>query len=275
MPSIHVNGAWLHYEEHGSGAETVVFAHGLLWSGRMFDAQVLALRDRYRCITYDLRGQGRSEVTAGGYDMDTLAEDAAALIEALGAAPCHFVGLSMGGFIGMRLAIRRPELLRSLVLMETSPDAEPEASARKYRMLGRVARWISMRLVADRVMKIMFGWTFLVDPDREAERRAWRAHLLGNHRVGIQRALRGVTDRESVYQQLDRIRLPTLVVVGDQDVATPPEKAERIAARIPGARMVVIPAAGHTSSVEEPEAVSRALLEFLPVHSEAHAPLSG
>lgn len=277
MPSIHVNGAWLHYEERGSGAETVVFSHGLLWSGRMFDAQVEALRDRYRCITYDLRGQGLSEVTEGGYDMDTLADDAAALIEALGAAPCHFVGLSMGGFIGMRLAIRRPELLRSLVLMETSPYPEPEASARKYRLLGLVARWISMRLVADRVMKIMFGWTFLNDPGRAEERREWRARMLANHPVGIQRALRGVTDREGVDLQLDRIRTPTLVVVGTEDVATPRDQAERIADRIPGARLVVIPCAGHTSSVEEPEVVNRVLLEFIPAHSEtaAGAPLSG
>ena len=277
MPSIRVNGAWLYYEEHGSGAETVVFAHGLLWSGRMFDAQVLALRDRYRCITYDLRGQGQSEVTADGYDMDTLADDAAALIQALGAAPCHFVGLSMGGFIGMRLALRRPNLLRSLVLMETSPYPEPPESARKYRMMGRIARWISMRLVADRVMKIMFGWTFLEDPFRKEERREWRARLLANHRVGIQRALRGVTDREGVYQELDGIRLPTLVVVGDQDVAATPETAERIAARIPGARLVVIPCAGHSSSIEEPEAVNQELLEFLAAHTGAVAstPLSG
>ncbi|HEU0302085.1 MAG TPA: alpha/beta fold hydrolase [Longimicrobium sp.] len=271
MPSIHVNGAWLHYEESGSGPETVVFAHGLLWSGRMFDAQVAALRDRYRCITYDLRGQGQSEVTADGYDMDTLAEDAAALIEALGAAPCHFVGLSMGGFIGMRLAFRRPRLLRSLVLMETSPYPEPPESARKYRMLGRIARWISLRLVADRVMKIMFGWTFLNDPGREEERREWRARLLANHPVGIQRALRGVTDREGVDPELTRIHTPTLVVVGTEDVATPREKAERIATRIPGARLVVIPCAGHTSSVEEPEAVSQALLDFIPSHGPSAA----
>jgi 3-oxoadipate enol-lactonase len=263
MPSIQVNGATLHYEEHGAGAETIVFAHGLLWSGRMFDAQVQALRDRFRCITFDFRGQGQSEVTEGGYDMDTLTEDAAALIGALGAAPCHFVGLSMGGFVGMRLAIRRPELLRSLVLMETSADPEPPESAPKYRTMGHIARWLSMRLVAAPVMKIMFGRTFLTDPARAAERRAWRARMLANHRVGITRALRGVTDREGVYEQIDRIRTPTLVVVGDEDVATTPEKAQRMAARIPGARLVVIPGAGHSSSIEQPEAVTHALQEFL------------
>jgi len=91
MPRLCVNGATIHYEEHGTGPETIVFAHGLLWSGRMFDRQVDALKDRYRCITFDFRGQGQSEVTATGYDMDTLAADAAALIEVLHCAPCHRV----------------------------------------------------------------------------------------------------------------------------------------------------------------------------------------
>jgi hypothetical protein len=89
MPTLDVNGARIHWEERGAGSDTVVFSHGLLFSGRMFDAQVEALADRYRCVTFDHRGQGGSGVTASGYDMDTLAADAAALIEALGCAPCH------------------------------------------------------------------------------------------------------------------------------------------------------------------------------------------
>src|SRR5687768_12235716 len=183
MPTLQVDGATLHYEDTGGAAETVVFAHGLLWSGRMFDAQVQALRGRYRCVTFDFRGQGKSEVTADGYDMDTLAEDAAALIEALGCAPCHFVGLSMGGFIGMRLAARRLELLRSLVLIETSADPEPAQNAPRYRLLGRIVRVLGklgMRLVMGRVMRIMFGRTFLEDPARDAERRLWRERGMDN-----------------------------------------------------------------------------------------------
>jgi pimeloyl-ACP methyl ester carboxylesterase len=150
MPTLDVNGARIHWEERGAGSDTVVFSHGLLFSGRMFDAQVEALADRYRCVTFDHRGQGGSGVTASGYDMDTLAADAAALIEALGLAPCHFVGLSMGGFVGMRLAIRRPELLRSLALLETSADPEPEENVPRYRLLNFVARWFGLRLVAPR-----------------------------------------------------------------------------------------------------------------------------
>jgi 3-oxoadipate enol-lactonase len=137
----------------------------------MFDAQVALLKERYRCVAFDFRGQGRSEVTRSGYDMETLYEDAVALMEQLGCAPCHFLGLSMGGFIGLRLAARRPELLRSLMLLETSADPEPSGNVAKYRQLTFVARWFGLGLVVDRVMPVMFGRTFLTDPARTLERR--------------------------------------------------------------------------------------------------------
>lgn len=263
MPRLNANGASIYYEEHGTGSEAIVFAHGLLWSGRMFDHQVRALEDRYRCITFDFRGQGRSEVTSTGYDMETLTEDAVAVIESLDCAPCHFLGLSMGGFIGQRLAIRHPALLKSLMLLETSADPEPEETLGRYRLMSFVARWFGFRLVANRVMPIMFGEKFLDDPARRQEKELWRKRLLANDRTGTSRAVEGVIQRAGVYDQLDRITIPTLIVVGDQDVATVPAKAERMQERIRGSKLVVIPGAGHTSTVEEPEAVNEALRAFL------------
>src|SRR5207244_9055906 len=91
----------------------------------MFDAQVAQFKEHYRCVAFDFRGQGQSEVTRSGYDMETPYEDAVALIEQLGCAPCHFLGLSMGGFIGLRIAARHPGLLRSLVLREPSAGPDP------------------------------------------------------------------------------------------------------------------------------------------------------
>lgn len=120
MPTTKVNGAKLYYEDNGAGSQTIVFSHSLLFSCRMFDAQVEAFKNRYRCVAFDFRGQGQSEVTRYGYDMDTLSADAVALIEELNCAPCHFLGFSMGGFVGLRLAIRHPELLDSLILVDTS-----------------------------------------------------------------------------------------------------------------------------------------------------------
>ncbi len=263
MPYLTLNGAKIYYEQHGAGQSTMVFAHGLLWSGRMFDDQVAAFKDRFRCITFDFRGQGQSEVTAGGYDMDTLAADAAGLIEGLSAAPCHFLGLSMGGFVGMRLAIRYPALIRSLVLLDTSADAELAENVGRYRRLSHIGRWLGYSLIASPVMKIMFGAKFLQDPARAALRAAWRQRLIANDRVGIARAVAGVVERQGVYDQIDRIARPTLVIVGDQDVATVPAKAERMQARIPGSKLSVIPGAGHSATIEEPAAVNAAIAAFL------------
>jgi 3-oxoadipate enol-lactonase len=257
-----VNGVELYYEETGSGPETIVFSHGLLMSGDMFAEQVQAFQKDYRCICYDHRGQSRSEITPSGYDMDTLADDAAALILELDCSPCHFAGVSMGGFVGMRLAIRQPELLRSLVLLETTADPEPEQNKGPYRRLAFIGRWLSFRLVINPLMKIMFGRSFLEDPNRSALREKWKNHLLGLNRSGTARAAHGVIDREGVYDHLAEINTPTLILVGKEDVATPPEKSERMHHAIQGSVFHELPRGGHSSTIEEPESVNRAMREF-------------
>jgi pimeloyl-ACP methyl ester carboxylesterase len=263
MPKVRVNGAGLNYADEGAGPETIVFAHGLAWDLTLYDAQVAALRDRYRCVCFDFRGQGGSEVMAGGYDMDTLAQDAAALIEALGVAPCHFVGLSMGGFVGLRLAARRPELLRSLALLDTSAGAEPFWSSLRYRAMAYIARWLGPRLVLGGVKKALFGPRFLADPARAAERERIRARLLAADRVGLCRATLGVVSRRGVAEEVGKIRAPTLVLVGEKDVATVPDRSRWLHAHIAGSRLVVVPEAGHSPPVEEPACVNAALADFL------------
>src|SRR5215467_6268154 len=124
MPTIHANGVELFYKESGRGPETIVFSHGFLMDHTMFEPQRAAFEKDYRVIAYDHRAQGQSQDAGQGYDMDTQAYDAAALITALNAAPCHFAGLSMGGFVGMRLAAHHPGLVRTLTLMNTTANAE-------------------------------------------------------------------------------------------------------------------------------------------------------
>jgi len=262
MPTIRVNGVDLYYESIGSGPETVVFSHGLLMSAEMFREQVRFLSPRYRVVAYDHRGQGRSDLAARAHDMDTLAADAAALIEALGVAPCHFAGLSMGGFVALRLAARRPELLRTCILLDTSAEPEPPRNVSRYRLLSWVLRLLGTGAVVDKVMPIMFGRTFLADPARAELRAEWRGRLLGLRR-SIHKAVSGVIERRGVEEELQGISMPTLILVGEEDVATPPAKAERIHAAIRGSRLVRIPRAGHSSTIENPAAVSAALAGFL------------
>ncbi|MFA3916970.1 alpha/beta fold hydrolase [Ruegeria hyattellae] len=256
MPTAELNGARIHFTDTGGKGAPIVFSHGLLFSGAMFEAQVAHFKGRYRCITFDHRGQGNSGVTKVGYDIETLTDDAAALINHLDIAPCHFVGLSMGGFIGMRLAARKPGLLRTLTLLETSADPEPTENAPKYRMLNFVARWIGLWAVISRVMPIMFGDTFLNDPARAKERKRWAKAITRNHRIGITRAVMGVIEREGCAGILDSIDIPVSIGVGDEDVATVPEKSERIQRRIKRSELVVFEGAGHSSSIETPEQVN-------------------
>jgi pimeloyl-ACP methyl ester carboxylesterase len=263
VPVLDVNGARLHYTDTGSGKETILFSHGLLFSGLMFEDQVEHFKSRYRCIAYDHRGQGGSAVTPDGYDIETLTGDAEALIEELNLAPCHFVGLSMGGFVGMRLAFRRPDLLRSLTLMETSADPEPEENIPRYRKLAFIARLFGTAIVVGKVMPIMFGQRFLNDPVRSPGRDMWRKRIASNHRIGITRAVKGVVDRDGVSEEIKRIDTPTLIIVGEEDVATVPEKSDRMHSAIPGSRLVRIPHAGHSSTIEEPHAVNAAMSGFL------------
>ncbi|MCB0559759.1 MAG: alpha/beta hydrolase [Lewinellaceae bacterium] len=263
MSYLTANGVKLYYEDTGKGAETIVFSHGLLWSARMFADQIQHLKDRYRVIAYDHRGQGRSEVAPDGYDMDTLSADALALMDALGVDRCHFAGLSMGGFVALRLAIRHPERIQSLILMETTAQPEPAENVPRYRMLNTIVKLLGTRAVKKPVMKIMFSQAFLLDPDRKAQRQYWEKELTGNKR-SITRAVQGVIDREGVPPKtLATIQCPTLIIVGEQDVATVPAKSEYLREHIPGSRLVRIPNAGHSSSVEEPEAVNKAIDDFL------------
>lgn len=261
MPHIKINGCNLYYEEHGNpnAKETLVFSHGLLWSGKMFHKQVDHFTNRFRIITYDHRGQGQSEVTPGGYDMDDVYKDAVSLIETLKLGAVHFVGLSMGGFVGMRLAARRPDLVKSLVLMETSAQHEPNKV--KYSLLVGVVKLFGVKSVTGPVMNIMFGDKFLKDKGRTEERNYW-VHQLQNNPKAITHAVNGVVFRKGVVSELTHITCPVLVIVGNQDKATVPAKAECIHRHVPQSLLKYIDGAGHTSCIEEPLMVNGYMEEF-------------
>jgi pimeloyl-ACP methyl ester carboxylesterase len=262
MPTIMVNDASLFYRDEGAGDEVVVFSHSYLASHQHFDAQIEALKDRFRVIAYDHRGHGQSSVQ-GPATMEHIYRDGLGLLDALDIASCHWVGLSTGGFVGMRLAIREPHRLKSLVLCDTSADREPLLTRTRHTVSFGILRVLGYKPVMGIVMRAMFGPSFLADPDREAERELWQKRFESNDIPAMIRFGMGIFARKSVYEQLSEVELPTLVVVGDEDSATPPAKAERIARRIKGARLEVIARAGHLSTVVQPELVTTVLTEFL------------
>ena len=239
----------------------------------MFAAQVAELSKQYRVIAYDHRGQGSSEV-GGPYDMDTVAADAAELIRTLVGGPVHFIGLSMGGFVGMRLAARHPELVKSLTLLETSANAEPLENLPQYKVLNGLVRWVGViPPIASKVMKIMFAKSWLADPAQVDPIRHWKKELTSNKK-SITGPVEGVIYRKGVEEELANISCPTLVIVGDEDVATTPQKAAFIHQGIAGSKLETISGAGHSSCIEKPEEVNRLLKDWLVSLSTANSPLS-
>ena len=263
MPTIDLPEVRLSFVERGSGPKTVVFSHSYLVDHRHFEAQIAALEGRYRVLAYDHRDHGESARMSAPYDMEAIYQDGVAFLEATCDGPVHFVGLSTGGFVGVRLGIRRPDLLRSLVLMDTSAEAEPLLNRWKYQVMLAVLPWTGFRPLIGETMKAMFGPEFLKDPGRKQEREMWRARMMAGDPTALARFGRAIFSREDLRDQAGRIGVPTLVVVGERDRAKPPAEARRLAEAIPGARLEVIPRGGHLCTIEEPEAVNEVLTAFL------------
>ncbi|MGN6608874.1 MAG: alpha/beta fold hydrolase [Jatrophihabitans sp.] len=268
MPTFTRAGATIAYTDTGApdtrpDAPTIVFGHGLLFSGWMFSAQIAALQADFRCVAIDWRGQGASPVAERGYDMDTLTDDAAALITELGVAPVHWVGLSMGGFVGMRLAARRPELVRSLTLLNTSAHRESPKNTVEDLLLAGVYRTFGIGPVRGQVEQVMFGPSFRADPDSKRMRDEWIARLSASPRGGVTAAVIGVVSRKPVLAELGRITAPTLVAAGEYDRPTPPARGRAIAGAIAGARFETIAGSGHSSTIERPDEVTRLIREHV------------
>lgn len=263
MPHIQLNNTKLFYIQEGEGDEVIVFSHGLLWSHKMFQSQVDFLKTNYTVIAYDHRGQGQSEVTPGPYDMEMLTMDASGLIDKLVGKPVHFVGLSMGGFVGMRLAARFPDKIKSLMLLETSAGPEPVENLPKYKLLNGIVKWFGIiPTVADSVMNIMFAQSWLEHPKNAASYKKWIKELKSNKK-SITKSVVAVINRKGVEDEIRHIKIPTMIVVGDEDAATKPEKAKFIQMSIPNAVLHIVPGAGHSSCIEKPDEINRLIGDWM------------
>lgn len=260
MPTARVNGLDYYYEEKGSGTP-VVFAHGLTFNRHMWDPQVEALSGRYRCIAFDFLGHGGSGTAPGDYSLEDEAENLHGLLQQLGASPAHVVGLSMGGMVGMRLALAHPEDVRSLALLDTSAEGELPDRRPQYEAMAEMARSQGPASVVNAVIPIMFSQGFIQGQPQKVEE--YRQYFNTLNLDGLLAATKAVTRRTDILDQISRIRVPTLVIVGENDVATTPDKARNIVERIQGARLATVPGAGHMSPIEQPEFITQLLSEFL------------
>ena len=250
----------------------LVFGHGLLMDGRMWDAQVDALGREHRLAVIDFRGHGPSDAPPRGFRMQDQAEDYGKVLDALQIQSAVLVGFSMGGMSALHFAAAHPGRVRGLVLVDTSADPEAPRARAKYQALAWMARAFGIRPYLQRqVAAIQFGETFRREqPDVVA---TWMARWAERDRTAVLRAVQMVISRPPVTRLAD-LACPTLVIVGDEDVATPPVYAQRIVEVVPNAELRLIPRAGHLSPIEAPHVVTGFLRAFANKLAPPHAPSS-
>lgn len=258
MKQAKLNGVDIAFEDVGSGP-VVLFLHGFPINGRMWSPVIATLSDAYRLIIPDLRGMGESEVSSPIATMADYADDAAALLDHLNIRePVVVVGLSMGGYIVFEFHRRHRDRVRALGLIDTrsegdSPDAAKGRAEQAKRVLAE-----GSHVVADAMKDKIFGPN--VDP---ALKEAWHRIMASTAPKGVAAALEALRNRTDFTPSLGQINLPTLIVVGEQDVITPPAGAKAMHAAIRGSVLEVIPGAGHVPPLEQPAAFGRVMRRFL------------
>lgn len=266
MPFAEVNGQRIAYDDTGSGGPAVIFSHGLLMDRTMFAPQVEALRGDFRCITWDARGHGETGPAAEVFTYWDSADDLLALADHLGVGEAFLVGMSQGGFVSLRCALRRPAFVRGLGLLDTQAGVEDPAMVPQYRSMGEV--W-SENGLTDELAELIAAMIMSPGYGGNAEWIAkWKALPVENLTVPTE----ALFNRDDIHDRLGEIRCPALVVHGEVDASIPVELALRLADGLPGCEgVVIVPGAGHAANLSHPEPVNAALSEFLLRHSQAAA----
>lgn len=258
MAFLENQGARIYWDEHGKG-EPVLLIMGLGYPSYLWHRTRPALKERYRTIALDNRGSGQSDAPPGPYSIALMASDAAAALDAAGVESAHVFGLSMGGMIAQEFALQYPARVRSLILGCTAPGGPNAVRAEKNVTEILMARNMSPEDAA-RAMR-----PYIYDPatplDRIEEDLAIRRQWFPRPEAYMAQ-LQGIFAWEA-YARLDRIAVPTLVIHGQSDQLVPAGNGELIAARISGAKLVMLPRASHIFTTDQPEASQRAIMDFL------------
>jgi 3-oxoadipate enol-lactonase/4-carboxymuconolactone decarboxylase len=261
MPQLRANGVDLHYDLSGpESAPVVAFSNSLGATLEMWDAQVAALRGRFRCLRYDTRGHGRSSTLDLPARINDLADDLAALLEGLGIKRVHLVGLSLGGMTGQAFAVRHPERLKSLSLMATTAFMPPRQA---WLDRAELVHQEGMQAIANVTMERWFTPAFAAD----ARLASLRERFLAVDPAGYAVCCSAIAEMD-LRPGLASIQSPTLVIAGADDPATPPAMAEELCRSIAGAELVVLPRARHMLAVECHAVVNAYLTAFLDRYRE-------
>jgi 3-oxoadipate enol-lactonase len=257
MPLASIADIKLYYEMFGRG-EPVIFIHGLGSSGRDWHNQVEFFSKHYQVITVDLRGHGQSSKRAGPYSMLLFAADMVDLITSLGIKPCHVVGISLGGMIAFQLAASRPDLFRSMVVVNSRPEFIIRTFREYIKLWQRdlIARLFGMRTVGKMISKQLFPKL-----EQESLRKELVQHWSENDSRAYRESLHAMVGWSAVGQ-LGSMDIPTLVVAAEDDY-TPLSYKEAYVTQMPQAEMVVIPDSRHYTPLDRPDIFNKTLMKFL------------
>jgi 3-oxoadipate enol-lactonase len=255
-----VNGFRMTFEVEGpDAAPPVLLHHPLATDLTVWDELTAALRPRYRVVRFDARGHGASEATKAPYDFAMLSADVVGLMDHLGLPRMHFLGLSMGGFVGQHLGVDHPQRCASLILCSTTSRMPPEARP-VWEERARIAREQGM---ASEIEPALSRWltasTLRTKPALVARMRRYVEMTPVEGYAGWCLAIRDL----DVTGRLRTIKLPTRVIVGAEDPATPPAAAKVIHGAIAGSDLVEVPGVSHQLMLEDPATFNRHVLQFL------------
>jgi 3-oxoadipate enol-lactonase len=257
---VDANGVRINIALSGNTSGPVVLlSHSLATSLDLWSPQLAALEPQFRVLRYDTRGHGASDAPHGAYTLAQLADDAVAIMDALDIEAAHWVGISMGGMIGQAVALNHAVRLRSLVLCDTAAVVPQEAQTLWQQRIEK-ARGEGMAALVDETLERWFTPPYLAKAPPGV--RSIRDMILSTPVpgfIGCSEAIR----RLDFLDRLGDIRLPTLIMVGEQDPGTPVANSETIHSRIKESRLEIIPSAAHLCNVEQAEAFNQKLLGFL------------
>jgi pimeloyl-ACP methyl ester carboxylesterase len=257
MSTLSCNGVELYYEITGQG-KPVVLIHGLGSSTRDWEKQVTELSKDWRVITFDVRGHGKSNKPPGPYSIPQFSDDTAELIRQLDLGPVPVVGLSMGGMIAFQLAIDEPQLVHSLVIVNSTPEVKLTTLRARWEFLFRK---LTVRLFGMHKMGEILAKRLLPKPEQEALLRILVNRWAENDKRAYLASLNAIIGW-SVADRIAAIDCPTLVVTADQDYS-PVAHKEDYAARMQNARVSVIDDSRHMLPLERPREFNSALIAFL------------
>jgi 3-oxoadipate enol-lactonase len=258
MPFLQNQGAKIYWDEQGSGMP-ILLIMGLGYPSYLWHRMRPTLNEQYRTIVLDNRGSGQSDAPTGPYPIALMASDAAAALDAAGVKSAHVFGLSMGGMIAQEFALQYPERVRSLILGCTAPGGPNAVRAEKQVTDILMARGLSPEEAARAMRPYIYDSATPLDRIEEdlVIRRQWFPRP-----EGYMAQLQGILAWES-YTRLERITAHTLVIHGQSDQLVPAGNGELIAAKIPGAKLVMLPQASHIFPTDQPEPSRRAVMDFL------------